>query len=210
MPIPDAIHEFSVTLETPDGTQTFHPAAVETPTGLLLIDVGLPGQADALKSELGDAGFDFGDVRGILLTHQDGDHAGCLETVVERVGDAAGVAPTVYAHVAAAPYVDGRAKPIKSEGDRYPPVAVDVELTEGVIFRTEAGPMRVIETPGHTPGHVSLYVPESKFLLAGDALTVGDDGLAGPSRQHTAEMAEAAESVGTLAELSVESVLCYH
>lgn len=210
MPVPDAIHQFSLSVETPNGTQTFHPAAVETPTGLVLVDVGLPGQADELASELADAGFDFGDVRGILLTHQDGDHAGCLETVVERVVDAAGVAPTVYAHVADAPYIDGRTKPIKSEDDRYPPVAIDVEITEGVIFRTEAGPMRVIETQGHTPGHVSLYVPESKFLLAGDALTVGEDGLAGPSPQHTPEMETATESVGTLAELTVASVLCFH
>lgn len=210
MAVPDAIHQLSLAVETPDGTQTLHPAAVETPTGLLLIDVGLPGQADELASELADAGFGFGDVRGILLTHQDGDHAGCLETVVERVTDAAGVAPTVYAHVADAPYVDGRAKPIKSEDDRYPPVDVDVEITGGVIVSTEAGPMRVIETQGHTPGHVSLYVPDAKFLLAADALTVDEDGLAGPSERHTPELSEATDSVGTLAELPVESVLCYH
>jgi glyoxylase-like metal-dependent hydrolase (beta-lactamase superfamily II) len=209
MTVPDAIHDLPITVEGPDGDQTFHPAAVETAHGLLLLDVGLPGQADALESALENAGFSFADVDAILLTHQDGDHAGCLTEVVERVAAAAGTSPTVYAHVADAPYIDGRADPMKGSGDRYPPGEIDVELTDGVIFRTAAGPMRVVATPGHTPGHVSLYVPDEKFLIAADALR-GADGLAGPPERFTPEMAEATASVGTLAELTVESVLCFH
>lgn len=30
--------------------------------------------------------------------------------------------------------------------------------------------MRIIETPGHTPGHIALYNPEQKLLLTGDTL----------------------------------------
>lgn len=211
--LPDPVHELSITGRQGDQTLTIHPLAVETPTGVLLIDVGLPGGADDLAAALADAGdgFDFGDVRGVVVTHQDGDHAGCLATVSERVAAAAGAEPTVYAHVADAPYVDGRAEPIKTGDERYPSAAVDVEIVENVTFRTDAGPMRVVETHGHTPGHVSLYLPDAKHLLAADALRVDENGrLAGPPPAYTPDEETATESVARLAELTVESVTCFH
>jgi glyoxylase-like metal-dependent hydrolase (beta-lactamase superfamily II) len=200
----DSVYALTQTLETDEGTRAFHPAAVETPRGVVLLDVGLPGQADALADELDAAGFSWEDVWAVLVTHQDGDHAGALATVVEET-DA-----VVFAHETCAPYVDGRQEPIKGEGDRYPPVPVDVELVGGETVRTNAGPMRVVFTPGHAPGHVSLYFPDERLLIAADALTADDDGLQGPSEHFTLDMAEAAESVETLATFDVETVHCFH
>jgi len=200
----DSVYVLTQTLETDEGTRAFHPAAVETPRGVVLLDVGLPGQADAIAEELDAAGFDWGDIWAVLVTHQDGDHAGALATVVEET-DA-----VVFAHETCAPYVDGRKEPIKGDGDRYPPVPVDVELVDGETFRTNAGPMRVVFTPGHAPGHVSLYFPDERLLIAADALTADDEGLQGPSEHFTLDMAEAAESVGELATLDVETVHCFH
>ena len=45
---------------------------------------------------------------------------------------------------------------------------IDLERTPEVRFGRTA--LRVIPTPGHTPGHVSLYEPESKTLFTGDTL----------------------------------------
>jgi len=199
------VYALTQTIETDEGERAFHPAAVETDRGLVLLDVGLPGQADALADELDAAGFDWSDVWAVVVTHQDGDHAGALATVVDET-DA-----VVFAHETCARYVDGREDPIKGDGDdRYPPVPVDVELVDGERFRTEAGPMRVVFTPGHAPGHVSLYFPDEQLLIAADALTADEDGLQSPSEHFTLDMAEAAESVGVLATLDVETVHCYH
>jgi len=198
------VYALTQTIETDEGERAFHPAAVETPRGVVLLDVGLPGQAAALAEELDAAGFDWSDVWAVVVTHQDGDHAGALATVVDET-DA-----VVFAHETCARYVDGREEPIKGEGDRYPPVPVDVELVDGEAFRTNAGPMRVVFTPGHTAGHVSLYFPESQLLIAADALTADEEGVRGPSEQFTLDRAEAAESVGILATLDVETVHCYH
>jgi len=201
----DSVYALTQSIETDEGSRAFHPAAVETERGLVLLDVGLPGQADTLADELGAAGFDWSDVWAVVLTHQDGDHAGSLATVVSET-DA-----VVFAHETCARYVDGREDPIKGEGDdRYPPVPVDVELVDGERFRTNAGPMRVVFTPGHAPGHISLYFPDAKVLVAADALTADEDGLQGPSEHFTLDMAEAAESVGVLATLDIETVHCYH
>jgi glyoxylase-like metal-dependent hydrolase (beta-lactamase superfamily II) len=178
------------------------PAALETERGLLLIDVGLPAHVEALETHFADAGFGFSDIETIVITHQDGDHAGGLKEGRERSG------ATVAAHVDDTPYIDGDRQPIK-EDDHYPPAPVDIEVVDGVQFRTAAGPARVVAIPGHTPGHISLYLPDDHLLIAADALTA-EDGLAGPIMKFTPDEPAAVESVGRLAELTVERTLCYH
>ena len=66
-----------------------------------------------------------------------------------------------------------------------------------------------METPGHSPGHVSLYLPDERLLLAGDALTA-EDGLDGPNPDFTPEMGRATRSLAALSDLDVDRVLCYH
>jgi len=204
MRIAEGVHALPQTIDRGGEEVSFHPAAVETDRGVVLLDVGFADEIDQLEAGLRETGFGFEDVWAVLLTHQDGDHAGALSSVVDRAD------PVVMAHRECAPYVDGRQDPIKSESDRYPPVSVDVELADGVRLSTSAGPMEVVFTPGHAPGHVSLYFPAEKLLIAGDALTAADGELAPPSEQHTLEMAEATESVGLLSERDVERTLCYH
>ena len=202
----DCVHAFPQTISRDGQEATFTPAAVETDRGLLLLDVGFPHAVDQLEDHLADVGHGFEDVWAVLLTHQDGDHAAGLSTVVDRAD------PLVFAHPEAAPYVDGRLDPIKGDddGDRYPPVPVDVEVTDGTRFATDAGRMEVVHTPGHTPGHLSLYLPEAKLLVAADALTAPEGELAGPSEEFTLDVEEAVESVGRLADEDVERTLCYH
>jgi len=204
MELTSGVHALTETVERGDRSVTIHPAAVETPMGLLLVDAGYAGTLDQLDASLRDADLAIDDVRAVLVTHQDGDHAGALREVVDRTG------AVVYAHANCVPYLDGRKEPIKSEGERYSPVEVDVELVDGVSFRTAAGPMDAVFTPGHAPGHVSLHFPDADLLLAADALTADEDGLAGPSEQFTPEMDRALDSAARLADRGIERVLCFH
>jgi len=201
----DSVYAFPQRISRDGQEATFNPAAVETGRGVLLLDVGFPHAVDQLEDHLAELGHDLEDVWGVVLTHQDGDHVAGLSAVAERAD------PVVFAHTECAPYVDGRLDPIKGdEDDRYPPVPVDVEVTDGTTFRTDAGPMEVLFTPGHAPGHVSLYFPEPRLLVAADALTAADGELAGPSEEFTLDVPEAVESVGRLADEDVERTLCYH
>lgn len=199
------VHALPITVEYGDREITVTPSVVESDRGLVLLDVGPRGAVDSLETHLRTLGYELTDVWLVILTHHDGDHAGGLAELLERV-DA-----TVATHREEVPYITGERDPIKGDGDRYPPVHVDLELTGGVRIPTLAGPMDVVETPGHTPGHVSLYFPAGKLLIAGDALVAdGDEPLAGPKPHFTPDMDRATESVGTLAELEVEHTLCYH
>lgn len=205
MALPAGVHAFPQTVTRDGESVTIHPAAVETARGVLLLDVGYPGVIDQVEGNLTDAGLSVADVTAVLLTHHDGDHAGALDALLDRTE------VTVYAHRRCAPYVDGREDTLKSPaGERYPPAPVDVELVDDERFRTEAGPMDVCYTPGHTEGHLSVHFPEASLLLAADALTVNADGLAGPSPAFTPEMDQALESAERLAALDVDQILCYH
>ena len=68
------------------------PVAVETERGLVLVDVGPEGIADALEVYLSDLGYGLEDIWLVSLTHHDGDHVGGIEEVRARAD------PIVAAH----------------------------------------------------------------------------------------------------------------
>lgn len=201
----DGVYALELEADSPAGAGTLHPAAVETPRGLLLVDAGLPGQLDQLSAELSSVGRDLDDAWGVVFTHQDPDHAGGgsdLRAATDVVA---------FAHTEDAPAIAGDAHPIKADPDeRFPPVGVDVEVVDGAAFATLAGPMRIVHTPGHTPGHVALFLPDAGLLLAADAVFADDGDLTLPPERLTPDLQRAAESVGRLADLPVADVLCYH
>ncbi|MGI8748119.1 MAG: MBL fold metallo-hydrolase, partial [Deinococcus sp.] len=73
-----------------------------------------------------------------------------------------------------------------------------------------AGGVRVIFTPGHTVGHLSLYVEGDGVLISGDALTSAEGQLLPPMERATAEMPEAMRSVTKLTQLPLGGILTYH
>ena len=46
----------------------------------------------------------------------------------------------------------------------------DIPLHDGDVFEFGGEEIQIIETPGHTAGHICLYAPQSKLLFAGDTL----------------------------------------
>lgn len=72
------------------------------------------------------------------------------------------------------------------------------------------GGIRVIFTPGHTPGHISLYLKQSKVLVAGDAMVCSEGSLRGPVEQTTLDMNMALRSLEKLLRFDIGSVICYH
>ena len=185
--------------------------------GPTLVDAGLPGQETLIEAALAEAGVAVRDLRRIIITHQDMDHVGSLHALVEASG------ARVLAHTVEIPYIDGHLRPLKVPSPemlaqrpelaalrgRYKPTPVDEPLEDGAHLDL-AGGVRIVFTPGHTPGHMSLYLERTRTLIAGDALTAEEGQLHGPSPRPTLDMAEARRSVRKLAQLAVQTIVCYH
>ena len=69
------------------------------------------------------------------------------------------------------------------------------------------GGLRVIETPGHTPGHISLYSASTGILFCGDSIVSGEAGLRGSSGANNWDQAKSDESVRKQAALGAR-ILC--
>ncbi|RJX36444.1 MAG: MBL fold metallo-hydrolase [Desulfarculus sp.] len=111
--------------------------------------------------EMGLAGDGLGAPQLVILTHCHPDH---LEAAVQLQRAGARLAM----HPAEIAYLDGEGRMLASAlGMRFPELTYDVLLEEGELKLGEES-LQVIHTPGHSPGHVCLYWPRHKALIAGD------------------------------------------
>jgi glyoxylase-like metal-dependent hydrolase (beta-lactamase superfamily II) len=217
MRIADGVHVLPIPRGSRETEGFLNPTLIlDEDDGNTLVDTGLPGQAEAIASALAEAGIGVRDLRRIILTHQDLDHVGSGAALVRQSG------ARVFAHPADAPYVEGELRPLKVTPEmlerrpqmrevleRLEPVRVDEYLEDGERLDL-AGGTRVIFTPGHTPGHMSLYLERSKVLVTGDALTAEGGHLNGPNPSMTLDMRAAVQSIRSLADLEIDTIVCYH
>jgi glyoxylase-like metal-dependent hydrolase (beta-lactamase superfamily II) len=151
-------------------------ALVEDDGSVTLVDCGLKRAPFRIVAGLAAIGKEPGDVQRIVLTHAHVDHAGGLAEVRSRAGD-----PPVDVHADEARFVrEGLSPPpdasltvgrlmARGPDQRFTPVEVGRELHDGDVLPV-AGGLRVVHTPGHTPGHVSLLHEPGGVLITGDAL----------------------------------------
>ncbi|MEP6821408.1 MAG: MBL fold metallo-hydrolase [Chthoniobacterales bacterium] len=153
----------------------------------VLVDAGLPGRAKQIFAGA-EARFGAGaKPEAIILTHGHFDHAGSAAQLAERWD------VPIYAHPLELPYLTGKSS--------YPPP--DPTIGGAIAFLSRFmpsgsydfdGAIRPLEpntvpgisgwewiaTPGHSPGHISLFRSADRVLLAGDALaTMNMDSWAG-------------------------------
>jgi glyoxylase-like metal-dependent hydrolase (beta-lactamase superfamily II) len=91
---------------------------------------------------------------------------------------------------------------------QYEPAQVDIRCAGGELLDCFGG-IRVIASPGHSPGSLSYYLPTRKILFTGDALS-GVPGLKLPPRPGCADYREALRTVQKLATLDFETCLFGH
>ncbi|MBS4172839.1 MBL fold metallo-hydrolase [Bacillus sp. FJAT-49736] len=190
----------------------------------ILVDTGMPGQLSSIQAAMENTGVPFEKLKAIILTHQDIDHIGSLPEILQ----ACDWKIDVYAHELDKPYIEGSKHLIKADPDKIskeawdsfpepmkalylnPPKAkVDHVLEDGQVL-PYCGGIEVIFTPGHTPGHISLYLQESKTLITGDAMVISNGNLQGPVQRNTPDMETALQSLGKFVDYDIESVICYH
>jgi glyoxylase-like metal-dependent hydrolase (beta-lactamase superfamily II) len=86
---------------------------------------------------------------------------------------------------------------------------VDRTLSEGEEL-PYCGGITVVYTPGHTPGHICLYIKRYKILIAGDALQVQSGVLIQAPQSTNFDTDLSIESLKKITQYDVETVICYH
>jgi glyoxylase-like metal-dependent hydrolase (beta-lactamase superfamily II) len=184
--------------------------------GLTLIDAGIPGSEKKILKYIDSLGFAPADLKHILITHADYDHVGGL-AALKNVCRARIYASKAEAEAIRVGRSSRQLKPEKlmlkmmyALANRYAkttPVEVDHFLTGGQIFDEVLGGLLVVDTPGHTPGHISFFAPNAGILFAGDSMVSDDRGLYRSVIDNTWDHTQAVESVRKQVDLGA-SIVC--
>ncbi|HEX6542559.1 MAG TPA: MBL fold metallo-hydrolase [Ktedonobacterales bacterium] len=120
-------------------------------------------------------------IRRIVLTHVHGDHVGSLDALHQALPEAEVLVGEREARLLARDFsLDPEEAQTKPSGD-YP--MIRTRPTGTLRPGDMVGSLRVVASPGHTPGHISFFDTRDGTLIAGDALfTYTGTGVAGTMR----------------------------
>lgn len=215
----------------PDSINTY---LIKTSDGFLSIDSGWdsPPSLQSVEEQLKEIGASITDIKQVIITHCHIDHMGLIVRY-KRYHNA-----RIYIHeneiemikvrfTGGDNYIPMTDKFLRIHGmpeTELPPpevqlpvppdlaaVTPDILLHGGEIIPAGEYNLRVINTPGHTPGHIALYEPDKKFLFSGDTLLPSISTNAAIHVQHIKfPMQKYLESLMTLKKLDVSMVLPGH
>jgi glyoxylase-like metal-dependent hydrolase (beta-lactamase superfamily II) len=152
-----------------------------------VVDTGTAGSESVIEETLTRVGLGWDAVGHVIFTHLHADHAGSSEAVLSAAPDAIGYAGEADLAGIAAP----RPLTAVADGDR--------------VFD-----LRILATPGHTDGSISVLDEVGGVLVAGDALRTDGGRPALPDAVYSDDMDEALASVAKLGELAYETLLVGH
>ncbi len=147
---------------------------------LLLIDTGSAGSEDIILKAIESLGHLPADLEAIILTHWHEDHSGSLGAIINAAGGAARVlVPAGEIDLLRAQ----KPLPLKNWGwlgksgprPYSPGVLDDAQVARLESLREDDSllatwDLQLLDTPGHSEGHISLLSPGRRALFAGDAL----------------------------------------
>jgi len=187
--------------------------------GLTLIDTGLPRSSHKILDYVASLGKSAQDVKRIIITHSDLDHIGSLAALHKLTG-----ARTYASQVEAGAIANGKpSRQIKPTGFsmrrlmftllrpfmKAKPFQVDEILADGQLLPILGG-LLVVDTAGHTPGHLSFFAPGSGVLFCGDSMVTDEKGIHGSRPGLTWDDAKAREAERKQAALGAQVVCPGH
>lgn len=218
-----------------DGLRAVNTYAVRAGDGVVMIDAGWAvAEAETLLEQgLGAAGFDLSSVQRFLVTHVHRDHYTQAVTVRRRFGTRVslgrGERPTLEHMLAVDEVLPAglverlrragagellarlEAEPATEADDRAVWERPDDWLRHGEVVAVGTRRLTVLETPGHTRGHVVFHDPEARLLFAGDhVLPHITPSIGFESRPSTSPLARYLSSLRMVGALADSTLLPAH
>lgn len=190
-----------------------------------LIDCGYEETSEELEHELKVLGVEPEDLTGVIITHDDHDHLGGLRFLKQRNKNLKVICGEHEEDSVSGKIKSERLVQAENSLNTIPEeykewalnfieklkkvqrFAVDEVFCDNAIFEDE---LIAVHTPGHTKGHISLFLPKEKTVIAGDALVIenGEFNIANPA--FTLDMQQALKSVEKIKNLNPCKIICYH
>jgi glyoxylase-like metal-dependent hydrolase (beta-lactamase superfamily II) len=179
---------------------------------LAVIDTGTPGKEKKVLDYVATLGRKPADVSYIILTHPDADHSGSAAALKRLTGAKLAIGELD------APRLSGEKKLKEASGlgglmlglfgsmMKVERVKPDLELKDG----STVGPLAIVDTPGHTDGSISVYLPGASIFV-GDLLRTDSTGklkLASPNMSR--DMEQVKRSVEKISKLEFRQLLPGH
>jgi len=181
---------------------------------LILVDTGLPGDAELIVETVQDIGYQLSDIKAILITHADADHAGSAAALQTRTGATlyAGSETVELLRLGKSPkHLPRLVQFIVDRFSSYEPVPVETMLiVEDGELASDLGDWQALATPGHTLDHHSYCSKVNGILFAGDALNTRGDRLQLMSKTINADQEAARQSAMRLLQLHPALIACGH
>ena len=200
----------------------------EKPRDYTLIDTCFTCSIPTFESYLSNADIDIKDINRIVLTHLHPDHVEAANELRKKSG------AKIYSHWIDATYLSHEllysgppdkdafehvlkvmGTNIENVSTKFGKIHVEPIVIDGLLKDgdTIGHSLQVIHTPGHTPGHISLYDKEHRILIGGDVLfnsILNIDGPFIPPSAVTKDWETSIISARRLLNLKFEKLLLAH
>ncbi len=190
--------------------------AIVRDNGVLLIDTGTPGKADNILKELDGINVKPADVKVIVITHAHPDHAGSCAVLIDKTH------AKLYIHKDDFDVLLGKAPPpeprdflekivafMAEHFFKYPPPKDAIPLEEDSTIQGFED-LKIIPTPGHTPGSMSILDVKDSTLFCGDAINNRAGKLIGPHKHFTFNREQAWRSVAKIGAINFNTLCLGH
>lgn len=204
-----------------------HPTVIKDEHEVILVDCGYPDMLPLLEKELENKGISPESITKVLITHHDDDHMGALYEFKEKYASIKVIASDIEKD-----YISGAKKSLRliqaedmlkhlpetekefgltfiNNLKKIKNVPVDIVVKDGDSFEW-AGGCKILLTPGHTPGHISIYNKKLDTIITGDAAVMEDQALKVANPHFALNLTEATESLDKLLNLNARNYFCYH
>lgn len=207
--------------------QTLYPVLLKNASTMVLIDCGYEGQLPLIEEAAAKHDIDLHDLKGVIITHHDIDHMGGLYELKQKYPQV-----KIYTPVTEEPHVNGKHKSLRLiQAEKMFDELPNDHKPWAIEFQHQLASMKCVEvdesfdeegtlpfmkdvisihTPGHMPGHISLYIPSEKTLIAADAVVIENGELNIANPDFTLDIKQAIESVKKLSKLHINTLICYH
>jgi glyoxylase-like metal-dependent hydrolase (beta-lactamase superfamily II) len=206
---------------------TVFPTLIFDEHQMVMIDCGYPGHLPKIQDLAAMQGIDLNRLTKIIVTHNDIDHMGALAAFKRAYPQVEIIASHLQAQ-----YISGEQTTIRLQLAQHAyrkalpqrrhalmkliniltsveTVAVDRRVSDQELIDV-CGGLKIVYTPGHLPGHISIYHIESKSLIAGDALVSEFGKLEIAHQKSNLDSELARKSARRLADLDILTIYCYH